>query len=205
MNYEAVFEQIVNNLSSAFLSRGGPSLAPRPGCLIVALVCVKESGDATLLSMSLCSWDPQRREHEMLCGLTLPSQSIRSNSKTLFRLPGSQSTSFRSNGMFLIWKSAYHETQHLDFSMPQTSACHEIIMPLSSACHEPCHIIKHRVPLNSAYNDPSMPWDSSCYMQFSMSGKSSYYKTMHATDPSMPWDSAWHDTEHSIALYRVFN
>jgi hypothetical protein len=43
MNYEALFEQIVNNLSSAFPSRGVPSLAPNPDCLIVALVCVKES------------------------------------------------------------------------------------------------------------------------------------------------------------------
>jgi hypothetical protein len=58
MNYEALFEQIVNNLTWAFPSRGVPSLAPRPDCLIVALVCIEESGDATLLSMSLSRWVP---------------------------------------------------------------------------------------------------------------------------------------------------
>jgi hypothetical protein len=39
----------------------------------------------------------------MFCGLTLPSQSIRSNSKIQSRLTGSQSTSFRIKLMFLIF------------------------------------------------------------------------------------------------------
>jgi hypothetical protein len=41
MNYEALFEQIVNNLLSALPSRGVPSLAPRSECLILALICVE--------------------------------------------------------------------------------------------------------------------------------------------------------------------
>jgi hypothetical protein len=102
MNYEALIEHIVNKLSLAFPSWGVPYISPRQDCLSVAFVCVEEFGDPTLLSMPLCRWDPQRREHELVCGLTLPSQFIRSNSKTLFILPGSQSTSLRSNGMFLI-------------------------------------------------------------------------------------------------------
>jgi hypothetical protein len=102
MNYESLFEQIVNKLSSAIPSSCVPNIAPHRNGLSVALVCVKECGDPTLLSMSLCRWDPQRREHELVCGLTLPSQVNRSNSKTLFRLPGSQSTSLRSKGMFYL-------------------------------------------------------------------------------------------------------
>jgi hypothetical protein len=102
MNYEALFEQIVNKLSSAFPSSCVPHIAPRRDSLIVALICVEECGDPTLLSMSLCRWDQQRREHELVCGLTLISQVNRSNSKTLFRLPGSQSTSLHSKGMFLL-------------------------------------------------------------------------------------------------------
>jgi hypothetical protein len=102
MNYEALFEQIVNKLSLAFPSSCVPHIAPRRDSLIVALVCVEECGDPTLLSMSLCRRDPQVREHELVCGLTLPSQVNRSNSKTLFRIPGSTSTSLRSKGMFLL-------------------------------------------------------------------------------------------------------
>jgi hypothetical protein len=102
MNYEALFEQIVNKLSSSFTSRCVPHIALRRDSLIAALVCVDECGDPTLLSMFLCRWDPQIREHELVCGLTLPIQVNRSNSKTLFRLPGSQSTSLPSKGMFLF-------------------------------------------------------------------------------------------------------
>jgi hypothetical protein len=102
MNHEALFEQIFNKLSSAFRSSCVLHIAPHCDSLIVALVCVEECGDPTLLSMSLCRWDPQRREHELVCGLTLPSQVNRSNSKTLFRIPGSQSTSLRSKGIFLL-------------------------------------------------------------------------------------------------------
>jgi hypothetical protein len=102
MNYEALLEQIVNKLSSAFPSSCVPHIAPRHDSLIVALVCVEDCGDPPLLSIYLCRWDPQRREHELVCGLTLPSQVNRSNSKTLFRLPGSQSTSLRSKWMFLL-------------------------------------------------------------------------------------------------------
>jgi hypothetical protein len=102
LNYEALLEQIFNKLPSDFPSRVVPYIAPRRYCLIAALVCVEEFGDPTLLSMSLCRWEPQRREHELVCGLTLPIQSIRSNSNTLFKLPGSKSTSLRSNGMFSL-------------------------------------------------------------------------------------------------------
>jgi hypothetical protein len=102
------FEHIVNRLSPAFPSSCVPHIAPRRDSLIVALVCVEECGDPTLLSMSLCRWDPQRRKHELVCGLTLPSQVNISNSKTLFRLPGSQSTSLRSKGMFLL---VFHSLQ----------------------------------------------------------------------------------------------
>jgi hypothetical protein len=102
MNYEALFEQIVDKLSSAFPSSCVPHIAPRRDSLIVALVCVEECGYPTLLSMSLCRWDQQRREHELVCCFTLPIQVNISNSKTLFRLPGSQSTSLRSKGMFLL-------------------------------------------------------------------------------------------------------
>jgi hypothetical protein len=102
INYEALLEQIVNKLSSAFPSSCVPHIAPRRDSLIVALICVEESGDSTLLSVSFYRRDRQRREHELVCGLTLPSQVNRSNSKTLFRLPGSQSTSLRSKGMCLL-------------------------------------------------------------------------------------------------------
>jgi hypothetical protein len=102
VNYKALFEQIVNKLSLAFSSSCVPQIAPRSGSLMVALVCVEEYGDPTLLSMSLCSWDPKRRERELVCGLTVTSQVNRSNSKTLFRLHASQSTSLCSKWMFLL-------------------------------------------------------------------------------------------------------
>jgi hypothetical protein len=103
MHYEALLEHIDNKLSSAFPSSCVPHIAPRRDSLIVALVCVEECVDPTLLSMSFCSWYPQRRNHELVCGLTLPSQVNRSNSRTLFRLPGSQSTTLRSRGMFILF------------------------------------------------------------------------------------------------------
>jgi hypothetical protein len=42
MNYEALFEQILNKLSSAFPSSCIPHIAPRRDSFIVALVCVEE-------------------------------------------------------------------------------------------------------------------------------------------------------------------
>jgi hypothetical protein len=102
MNYEALLEHIDIKLSSAFPSSCVPHIAQHRDSLIVALICVEECGDPVLLNMSLFRWDQQRREHELVCGLTLPSQVNRSNSKNLFRLPVSQSTSLRSKEMCVL-------------------------------------------------------------------------------------------------------
>jgi hypothetical protein len=51
MNCEALFEQIVNKLSSAFPSSCVPHIAPHRDSLNVALVWVEECGNPTLLSM----------------------------------------------------------------------------------------------------------------------------------------------------------
>jgi hypothetical protein len=77
-DYEAVIEMVIDSLSASFPEKVVASVVPKYGALIVALACVEASGDIILLSMCLSVWNESKKDHEVLCGLTLPSLPISS-------------------------------------------------------------------------------------------------------------------------------
>jgi hypothetical protein len=92
---------VIESLLAAFPEKMVASVAPKSGALIVALVCVKASGDILLLSMCVSVWNESEKGHEVLYGLTLPSLPISSKSNNKICLPGTQAIQFRGKGMFL--------------------------------------------------------------------------------------------------------
>jgi hypothetical protein len=100
--------ELIDSLSAAFAEHMVASVVPKSGALIVALACVEASGDIRLLSMCVSVWNESEKEHEMLCGLTLPSLPISSKSNKKFCLPGTQTTEFLRNGMFLAMLHSLH-------------------------------------------------------------------------------------------------
>jgi hypothetical protein len=91
-DYEAVIEMVIDSLSAAFPEKMVASVVHKYGSLIVALVCVEASGDIRLISMCVSVWNESEKEHEVLCGLTLPKIPISSKSNKKFCLPGTQAT-----------------------------------------------------------------------------------------------------------------
>jgi hypothetical protein len=137
-DYEAVLEMVINSLSAAFPENMVASVVPKSGALIVALACVEASGDIRLLSICISVWNESEIEHEVLCGLTLPSLPISSKSSKKFCLPDTQATEFRLNGMFLavlhslqVW-IAYqtdYENRPLDHMWTMTVPCPRRLVP----------------------------------------------------------------------------
>jgi hypothetical protein len=77
------------------------SKVPKAGALIVVLACVEACGTIRLLSMCVSIWNEHEKENEVLCGLTLSSLPLTSNSNKKFVLPGTQATEFRRKGVFI--------------------------------------------------------------------------------------------------------
>jgi hypothetical protein len=100
-DYEAVIEQVVDHLSAAFPEKMVVSEVTKDGSMIVLQACVEASGTIRLLSMCVSIWKEHQKENEVLCGLTLPSLPLTSNSNKKFVLPGTQATEFSRKGMFL--------------------------------------------------------------------------------------------------------
>jgi hypothetical protein len=92
MDYESVIEMVIDSLSAAFPEKMVASVLPKSGALIIVLACVEASGDIILLSMCVFVWNESEKEHEVLCGLTLPSLPISSKSNKKLCLPGTQAT-----------------------------------------------------------------------------------------------------------------
>jgi hypothetical protein len=74
----------------------------------------------------------------VLCGLTLPSLPITSNSNKKFVLPGTQATEFRRKGMFLaVWHSSQvwiafrsdYDSRPLDQMWKLAVSCPKILVP----------------------------------------------------------------------------
>jgi hypothetical protein len=91
-DYEAVIEMVIGSLSATFPEKMVASVVPKCGALIVALACVEASGDIRLLSMCVSVWNESEKDHEVLCGLTLPHFPISSKSNKKLCLPGTQAT-----------------------------------------------------------------------------------------------------------------
>jgi hypothetical protein len=100
-DYETMIEQVVEHISYAFPEKMVASEVPKAGALIVVLACVEACGTIRLLSMCVSIWNEHEKENDVLCGLTLPSLPLTSNSNKKFVLPGTQATEFHREGMFL--------------------------------------------------------------------------------------------------------
>jgi hypothetical protein len=87
-----VIEMVIDSHSAAFPEKMVALVVPKYGALIVALTCVKASGDIRLLSMCVSVWNESEKEPEVLCSLTLPSLPISFKSNNKFCLPGTQAT-----------------------------------------------------------------------------------------------------------------
>jgi hypothetical protein len=102
------------------------------------MACVEACGTIRFLSRCVSIWNEHERENEVLCGLTLPSLPLTSNSNKMFVLTGTQVTEFRRKGIFLavlhslqVWiafRSDY-DSRPLDQMWTMDVSCPKILVP----------------------------------------------------------------------------